>query len=91
MSVQPGRMTAVLDYLKSVQREVYGTEEFEYYLFADKVKQMYEADRQTATLYGLFAGIAIVVSCLGLISLATLFWQINRAARINPAEVIKGE
>lgn len=80
MSVQPGRMTAVLDYLKSVQREVYGTEEFEYYLFADKVKQMYEADMFIVSL-----------AVVELISLATLFWQINRAARINPAEVIKGE
>lgn len=33
----------------------------------------------------------VSLAVVGLISLATLFWQINRAARINPTEVIKGE
>ena len=161
------------DYLKKVEREIYGTEEFEYTLFSDQVKQMYASDRRMAMLYTAFAFIAIVVSCLGLfgislfdirqryreiairkvngamlkdlyllllrryvgmlllaavvavplawlaihyytadlvvkapvtvgqflaaflivavISVATLLWQVNKASRINPSEVMKSE
>ena len=173
LSYRPGRLAAVMDYLKKVEREIYGTEEFEYTLFSDQVKQMYAADRRMAMLYTAFAFIAIVVSCLGLfgislfdirqryreiairkvngamlkdlyvlllrryvgmlllaavvavplawlaihyytadlvvkapvtvglflaaflivavISVATLLWQVNKASRINPSEVMKNE
>ena len=37
---------------------------------------------------GIFLLALVLVS---LVSLGTLFWQVNRAARINPAEVIKSE
>ena len=163
----------MMDYLKKVEREIYGTEEFEYTLFSDLVKQMYATDRRLVVLYTSFAFIAIVVSCLGLfgislfdirqryreiairkvngamlkdlyvlllrryvgmlllaavvavplawlaihyytadlvvkapvtvglflaaflivavISVATLLWQVNKASRINPSEVMKNE
>ena len=70
ISFRPGRLPAVLDYLKKVEREAYGMEEFEYILFSDKVKQMYAADRQLAVLYSAFAFMAIVVSCLGLFGIS---------------------
>ena len=70
MVVHPGRLPAVLDYLRKLEREVYGTEEFEYYMFADRVRQMYESDRQTAVLYNVFAFMAIMVSCLGLFGIS---------------------
>lgn len=173
LSFRPGRLAAVMDYLKKVEREIYDTEEFEYTLFSDQVKQMYAADRRLAVLYTSFAFIAIVISCLGLfgislfdirqryreiairkvngamlkdlyvlllrryvgmlllaavvavplawlaihyytadlvvkapvtvglfltaflivavISVATLLWQVNKASRINPSEVMKSE
>lgn len=51
MAVHPGRLPAVLDYLRKLEREAYGTEEFEYYMFSDRVGQMYESDRQTLHLF----------------------------------------
>ena len=33
----------------------------------------------------------VALLLVALISLGTLFWQVNRAAKINPAEVIKSE
>ena len=53
-----------------MEREIYGTEEFEYTLFSDQVKQMYASDRRMAMLYTAFAFIAIVVSCLGLFGIS---------------------
>lgn len=33
----------------------------------------------------------LAIAIVAVISMGTLFWQVNRAARINPAEVIKRE
>lgn len=173
IAVQPGKEKELLDYLRKTVKEIYGTEEFEYDWLSDVVKAQYAHDRKIATVYSVFAFIAIVVSCMGLfgislfdirrryreiairkvngatlrdlywllggrylkvllvsfvvavplawvilykytedfvlkaplspwifvvalllvavISLGTLWWQVNRAARINPADVMKSE
>ena len=162
-----------MDYLRKTVKEIYGTEEFEYAWLSDVVKAQYAHDRKIATVYSVFAFIAIVISCMGLfgislfdirrryreiairkvngaslhdlywllggrylkvllvsfavavplawvmlykytedfvlkaplspwifivalllvamISLGTLWWQVNKAARINPADVMKTE
>lgn len=169
----PGHTKDVLDYLRTVELDAYGSEDFEYSLLEDDMQALYRQDRQVAYIYTVFAMVAIAVSCLGLfglslfdvrqryreigirkvngaqlkdiyrllfrkymflllvsfavsipvavaviirytenfavkaplgagiflwslllvsvISLGTLFWQVNRAARINPADVIKRE
>ena len=173
IAVQPGKEKELLDYLRKTVKEIYGTEEFEYDWLSDVVKAQYAHDRKIATVYSVFAFIAIVVSCMGLfgislfdirrryreiairkvngatlrdlywllggrylkvllvsfavavplawvilykytedfvlkaplsswmfivalllvavISLGTLWWQVNKAARINPADVMKSE
>ncbi len=169
----PGHTKDVLDYLRTVELDAYGSEDFEYSLLEDDMQALYRQDRQVAYIYTVFAMVAIAVSCLGLfglslfdvrqryreigirkvngaqlkdiyrllfrkymflllvsfavsipiavaviirytenfavkaplgagiflwslllvsaISLGTLFWQVNRAARINPADVVKRE
>lgn len=169
----PGKARIVVDYLKDIQKEVYGTEDFKYSLLDDDVARLYKSDRQIAMVYVIFASIGIIIICLGLfgislfdirqryreiairkingassgdlylllgrkylsvlglafvvavplgwflineytkdlvmkasvnvgiflitllivgiISLGTLFWQIRKASRVNPAEVIKAE
>ena len=173
IAVQPGKEKELLDYLRKTVKEIYGTEEFEYAWLSDVVKTQYTHDRKIATVYSMFAFIAIVISCMGLfgislfdirrryreiairkvngaslhdlywllggrylkvllvsfavavpfawmilykytedfvlkaplspwifiialllvalISLGTLWWQVNKAARINPADVMKAE
>ena len=168
-----GREQAVIDYLKDIQEKVYGTEDFKYSFLKNDVAELYKNDREIASVYALFACVAIIIVCLGLfgislfdiqqryheiairkvngaalkdlylllgrkyltvlavafiiviplswylineytkdfvvkapigagiflialfivsiISLGTLFWQINKIASINPAEVIKNE
>ena len=49
---------------------MYGTESFEYSLLEDDVKAIYKEDRQVATVYSIFSGIAIVISCLGLFGIS---------------------
>ena len=173
LAVQPGKEKELLNYLRKTVKEIYGTEEFEYAWLSDVVKTQYTHDRKIATVYSMFAFIAIVISCMGLfgislfdirrryreiairkvngaslhdlywllggrylkvllvsfavavpfawmilykytedfvlkaplspwifiialllvalISLGTLWWQVNKAARINPADVMKAE
>ena len=68
--VQEGKEQAVLSYLRNVTKELYGTEEFEYKWMSDQVKAIYDEDRQVATIYSVFALIAIAVSCLGLFGIS---------------------
>lgn len=169
----PGKLDKVLEYLRKTEQEIYGSEDFKYQILEENIRKIYDTDRRVASVYTLFAAIAILVSSLGLfgislfdirqryreigirkvngaqkkdlyrllfrkylwllgvafiiaipvaitfiyrytenfavkaplsigifllaiaivavISMGTLFWQVNRAARINPAEVIKRE
>lgn len=65
-----GKEQAVIDYLKSIQKKVYGTEDFKYSLLKDDVAELYKNDRQIASVYALFACIAIVIVCLGLFGIS---------------------
>ena len=68
--VREGKEQAVIDYLKKIVREVYNTEELEYSWISDQVKAIYDEDRRVATIYTIFALIAIGVSCLGLFGIS---------------------
>jgi putative ABC transport system permease protein len=49
---------------------------FEYTFLDEEYGKLYKTDQQTGTLFNLFSGIAIVISCLGLLGLATYTAQI---------------
>ena len=51
-------------------KEIYGTEEFDHAWLSDVVKEQYAHDRKIATVYSVFAFIAIVVSCMGLFGIS---------------------
>ncbi|WP_455674616.1 ABC transporter permease, partial [Phocaeicola sp.] len=66
----PGKKKEVIDFLRKLELKIYGCEDFEYTLLEDDVKAIYAQDRQTATIYSLFACIAIIISGLGLFGIA---------------------
>ena len=68
--VQEGKEQAVFSYLRNVTKELYGTEEFEYKWMDEQVAEIYDEDRRVATIYTIFALIAIGVSCLGLFGIS---------------------
>ena len=70
IACQPGKVKAVLDYLKNVQKKVYGTEDFQYTLLKDEVAALYKSDRQIASVYAIFAFIGILIICLGLFGIS---------------------
>ena len=162
-----------MDYLRKTVKEIYNSDEVQFEWLSTLHEDQYAKDRRVMFVYSIFAGVAIVISCMGLfglslfdirrrykeigvrkvngakvkdiwrllfrkyilvllaafavatplavffitsytegfvvkatigvgifvlallvvalISMGTMFWQVNRAARINPAEVIKSE
>jgi ABC-type antimicrobial peptide transport system permease subunit len=68
--IRPGQEEACLDYLKKMEMEIYNNDDFPYTWLKDDVLALYEDDRQVTTIYFVFAGIAIVISCLGLFGIS---------------------
>ena len=68
--IAKGKEKEVLEYLKNAVREVYGKDELEYSWMEDQVKTIYDEDRRVATIYIIFALIAIGIACLGLFGIS---------------------
>ena len=66
----PGKKKEVIDFLRNLEYKLYGSEDFEYTFLKDDIKAMYTQDRQTATIYSIFASIAIIISSLGLLGIS---------------------
>ena len=66
----PGKKKEVIDFLRNLEYKLYGSEDFEYTFLEDDIKAMYKQDRQTATIYSIFASIAIIISSLGLLGIS---------------------
>ena len=60
----------VIDFLRRLYEESTGRTDFEYTLIEDELQKMYREDRQVVNIYTLFAGIAIFISSLGLLSIS---------------------
>ncbi len=70
IAAKPGKEKEVMDYLKKIEKEIYNTEDFICSWLDDEVSELYAEDRETATIYSVFALIAIAISCLGLFGLS---------------------
>ena len=66
----PGKTQVVINYLKDIQKKVYGTEDFKYSLLDDDVAALYKNDRRIAMVYAIFACIGIIIICLGLFGIS---------------------
>lgn len=66
----PGKIHAVVDYLRNVEKEIYGSEDFEYRILEDTVRDIYAEDRRVASVYQLFAVMSVLVSVLGLFGIS---------------------
>ncbi|MES1223023.1 MAG: ABC transporter permease, partial [Bacteroidota bacterium] len=60
---------------------------FDYHFVDDSYAQKFDQEKRTATLSGLFAGLTIFISCLGLFGLATYTAQ-NRIKEIGVRKVL---
>ena len=66
----PGHLNELIDYIHEVQQDIFGNKDFDYTLLENDIKALYKEDRKVATIYNIFAVIAIIISCLGLFGIS---------------------
>ena len=65
-----GHLNELIDYIHEVQQDIFGSKDFDYTLLENDIKALYKEDRKVATIYTVFAFIAIAISCLGLFGIS---------------------
>lgn len=68
--IVPGKRQEAIRFLTQLHTELVGDGELGYTFIEDEVAAMYENDQRTSKIYILFATLAILVSCLGLLGLS---------------------
>src|SRR6185312_8317619 len=66
----PGNTQAAIAAAQKVMQKYAPDDPFEYHFVDDDYNKLYQSEQQSSVLIGLFAGIAILVSALGLLGLA---------------------
>ncbi len=84
---QPGKTQEALASMKEVYREVNPDYPFDYRFLDQEYAQLYQGERVVAQLSNAFAGLAIVVSCLGLLGLV-IFSAEQRTKEIGIRKVL---
>jgi putative ABC transport system permease protein len=73
--IQAGAAAATIDKLKTLYQEYNREGEFEYRFLDDDYQALYAAEMRISALSKYFAGLAIIISCLGLFGLAAFTAQ----------------
>ena len=87
IKLQPARLKETLGAVGKVWGATFPTWYFEYQFLDKKLANMYSQEEQLGTLYELFAGIAIFISCLGLYGLVS-FMAVQRNKEIGIRKVM---
>ena len=69
-AINPDKKDEVIKFLKDINNELIGEEDFEYTLLEDEIEAMYKDDKQVMMIFITFAFVAILISCLGLYGLS---------------------
>ena len=84
-----GRIQASLDRVKAAWAKINPGHPFEYHFFDEAFDLMYRADERLGTMVKYFAGMGILVACLGLFGLAA-FTAAQRTKEIGVRKVLGG-
>jgi len=71
-----------LQSVEATYEEVFPGSNFSYFFLDDKFNQQYQAEARFGQVFGLFAGLAILVACLGLLGLSS-YTSIQRTKEIG--------
>jgi putative ABC transport system permease protein len=69
--LRPGATASGVDALRTTWQTFVPEEPFEYTFLDQRFVALHDATQRTGQLFGLFAGIAVLIACLGLFGLAT--------------------
>jgi putative ABC transport system permease protein len=82
MKIQPGRETDVLNLAESKYNEFFPDNPFDYFFLEDYYEQQYKNEKILGTVFGIFALLSILVTCLGIFGL-TSFMMLQRTKEIS--------
>ena len=68
--IVPGKRNEAIEFLKELNRELYGEADFTYAFMEDEIAAIYAEDKRVSRIYTTFSVIAIIISCLGLFALS---------------------
>lgn len=75
LKVNSGNMQATMDRVETSWNEMAPGQPFEYSFLDDRFTNMYQAESKLGNIFSVFAGLAIVIACLGLFGLAAFTAQ----------------
>jgi ABC-type antimicrobial peptide transport system permease subunit len=85
--IEPARAQSVLADMERIWNKDFPESIFEYNFVDKTVEEFYRQENQLSTLYRIFAGIAIFISCLGLYGLIS-FMAVRRKKEIGVRKVL---
>ncbi|MDN5204133.1 ABC transporter permease [Fulvivirgaceae bacterium BMA10] len=87
VKVKTENIKETISELKGIFKDTFKNSPFSYFFLDDKFDQQYRADIRFGQVFGLFAGLAIFIACLGLFGLSS-FTVLQRAKEISIRKVI---
>jgi hypothetical protein len=79
MDIAEGHEQEVIEYLRDLVHELYGTNELNYKWVEDQRQDLYKEDQRTARIFVTFSLLAIAVTCLGVLGL--MMFDVRRRFR----------
>lgn len=87
IKIKPGADKKVLPFVESLWNEAFPAYVYDYQFLDQTIENFYKQESQLSTLYKIFAGIAIFISCLGLYGLVS-FMAVQRLKEIGIRKVL---
>ncbi len=87
INVSEKEISKTLDYIKGVFSEFDTAHPFEYHFLDDRIAQLYNSEQRLMKLTGIFSGVCVLISCLGLFGLAA-FTTEQRTKEIGVRKVL---
>jgi putative ABC transport system permease protein len=84
---QPDKTTEVVQSIEAIWKQLAPGQPFQYSFLDEDFAKMYDAEQRLGTIFSLFAGLAIIIACLGLFAL-TSFTAEQRTKEIGIRKVL---
>ena len=84
---QPNKTTEVIESVEKIWKQLAPGQPFQYSFLDEDFAKMYYAEQRLGTIFSLFAGLAIIIACLGLFAL-TAFTAEQRTKEIGIRKVL---
>ncbi len=87
VKIAGGQVPAAIGQVEALWKQSFPDKPFDYEFMDDFFHRAYQSDRRAGQVFGLFAGLAVLISCLGLFGLAT-FAAERRTKEIGVRKVL---